>query len=309
MYTTRPYQNWHDLQTIADLAYGASPNFLHVIDLPYRLASWTLDKPQNFQFWHDEAGTLLAVAIVQEAFLTLEYIIHPWGDRAVLEPEILRWGLQRGQMVANEQATTFPINVWLRNDHLQLDRVALLEAHGLLPGVNEDVTMQCDLGQVGSLGEMLAVVPAGFKIRPLRGQAEVAAYVELHQAAFGSTVMRQGWRMRTLQMPQYRPELDLVAEAGDGRLAAFCISWLHPQQPLAQIEPLGVHPDFQRMGLGKAILATALQRLHMRNVQFVSLFTSADNKPALKLYESVGFQKKYTMSNYRLLFRPTNDDE
>lgn len=304
-YTTRPYQNWHDLQAIADLAYGIGPNFLHVIDLPYRLASWTLDKPQNFQFWHDEKGKLLAVAIVQEAFLTLEYIIHPRVDRAVLEPEIVQWGVQRGQMVANEQATTFPINVWLRSDHPQPERVSRLQAQGLMPGARQDVTMQCDLGK-DHFSEEMFPVPDGFRIRPLRGQTEVAAYVTLHRAAFGSTVMRESWRMRTLQMPQYRPELDLVAVAPDGRLAAFCIGWLHPQQPLAQIEPMGVHPEFHRLGLGQAILAAVLQRLRIRNVQFVSLFTSADNHPAIKLYQSLDFQEQYTMLSYRLLFRPTN---
>jgi mycothiol synthase len=305
MYTTRQYQNWHDLQAIADMAYGTGPNFLHVMDLPYRLASWTLDKPQNFQFWHNAEGKLMAVAIMQEAFLSLEYIIHSMADQAVLEPEILQWALQRGQMVANEQATTFPINVWLRSDHLQPDRVALLEALGLIPGTLQLVTMQCELSKVDLPDETLAL-PDGFKIRPLRGQAEVAAYVELHQAAFGSKVMRESWRMRTLQMPQYRPELDLVAVTADGRLAAFGIGWLHPQQPLAQIEPMGVHPDFQRLGLGQAILAALLQRLHIRNVQFVSLFTTTENVPAIKLYESIGFRKQYTMFSYHQLFRPTH---
>jgi ribosomal protein S18 acetylase RimI-like enzyme len=289
------------------MAYAAGPHFLHVIDLPYRLASWTLDKPQNFQFWHNAEGRLMAVAIMQEAFLSLEYIIHPMVDQAVLEPEILQWALQRGQMVANEQATTFPINVWLRSDHPQPERVALLQERGLMPGARQDVTMQCDLGKDHFSDEMFPV-PNGFRIRPLRGQAEVAAYVELHQAAFGSTVMREGWRMRTLQMPQYRPELDLVAVAEDGRLAAFCIGWLHPQQPLAQIEPMGVHPDFHRLGLGQAILAAVLQRLQIRNIQFVSLFTTTDNVPAIKLYESVGFQKKYTMRSYRQLFHPATID-
>lgn len=304
MYLTRPYENWHDLQAIADLSYGAGPHFLHVMDLPYRLASWTLDKPQNFRLWHDAAGRLMAVGIVQEAFLALEYLIHPQADRPVLEPEILQWGLERGPAVANEQATTFPINVWLRSDHPQPDRAALLESYGLAPA-GTDVTMRCDLTQ----RHIPENVPGGFTIRPLRGQADVAAYVELHRAAFGSTVMRESWRMRILQMPQYRPELDLVAVAEDGRLAAFCIGWLHPHQPLAQIEPMGVHPDFHRLGLGQAILAAVLQRLRIRNIQFVSLFTTTDNVPAIKLYESLGFQEQYTMRSYRRLFKPTDDED
>jgi mycothiol synthase len=303
-YMTRPYQSWHDLQTIADFAYGVGSHFLHTIDLPYRLASWTLDKPQNFRFWYDSADKLAAVAIVQEAFLALEYMIHPAADRAILELEIVRWGLQRGQEVANEQATTFPINVWLRDDQPQFDRIKLLEANGLALSTRQSVTLQCDLRDIYLPDETL-LLPDGFQIRPLRGQTEIADYVALHRAAFASTVMREGWRMRTLQMPQYWPELDLVIVAPDGRLAAFCIGWLHPQQPLARIEPMGVHPDFHRLGLGRAILLTLSRRLQMRNVQFVSLHTTADNNPAIRLYESIGFQKQYSMLGYRHLFRPT----
>ncbi|GJM41807.1 MAG: hypothetical protein DHS20C20_20890 [Ardenticatenaceae bacterium] len=302
-YTTRPYQSWQDLQAIADLAYVSGPNFLHVIDLPYRLASWTVDKPKNFRFWYDTANKLVAVAILQEAFLALEYMIHPAADRSILEPEIVRWGWLRGQEVANEQATTFPINVWLRDDQPQLDRIKLLEVSGLALSSRQMVTLECDLSEL-NLSKEMPRLSAGFQIRPLRGQSEVAAYVALHQAAFASTVMQEGWRMRTLQMPQYRPELDLVVLAPDGRLAAFCVGWLHPHQPLARIEPMGVHPDFHRLGLGRAILTTLFQRLQARNVQFVSLHTTADNEPAIKLYEAVGFHKQFTMLGYRHLFYP-----
>ena len=301
IYTTRPYQNWHDLQAIADLAYLTSSHFLHVIDLPYRLASWALDKPKNFRFWHNESGKLVAVAILQEAFLALEYLIHPAAEWATLEQQIVKWGMQRGGEVADEQATTFPINVWLRDDQPQPERIALLEANGLALSSVQFVVMQCDLSQV-DIPDDPPQLPDGFQIRPLRGQVEVADYVALHRAAFGSAVMRHGWRMRTLQMPQYRPELDLLTVAPDGRLAAFCIGWLHPQQPLARVEPMGVHPDYHRLGLGKAILTSLLQRLHARNVHFVSLHTTADNEPAINLYRSMGFQKQYTMVSYRHLF-------
>jgi len=33
--------------------------------------------------------------------------------------------------------------------------------------------------------------------------------------------------IRTLQQSPYRPELDLVVATSDGRLAAFCVCWLH----------------------------------------------------------------------------------
>ena len=66
-------------------------------------------------------------------------------------------------------------------------------------------------------------IPAGFSIRPLKGQSEVAAYVDLHQTAFGTKNMTLEWRRRTLQQPAYRPDLDIVVEQiGDGeQLVAY----------------------------------------------------------------------------------------
>ena len=52
--------------------------------------------------------------------------------------------------------------------------------------------------------------PTGFAIRALAGAAEASACAAVHRAAFGSgSPMTGTWRARTLEMPQYRAELDL----------------------------------------------------------------------------------------------------
>ena len=52
---------------------------------------------------------------------------------------------------------------------------------------------------------------------------------------------------------------------------------------------MGTHPDFQRRGLGKAMMLEALRRLKDRGMISAVLCTNVDNTPAIKLYESVGF--------------------
>ncbi len=93
-----------------------------------------------------------------------------------------------------------------------------------------------------------APLPPGFHIRPLAGAGEIDAYVALHQAVFQSKSMNSEWRQRTLQRAEYEPDLDLVVEAPNGQLAAFCIGWLDRSRaygkPAGQIEPMGVHADF-----------------------------------------------------------------
>lgn len=64
-------------------------------------------------------------------------------------------------------------------------------------------------------------------------------------------------------MPQYQPELDIVAVASDGSLAGFCVGWLNSERHTGLIEPLGVHPRFHHLGIGRALLLEALRRFRL----------------------------------------------
>jgi hypothetical protein len=51
-----------------------------------------------------------------------------------------------------------------------------------------------------------------------------------HRAAFGTEYLTVEERLATMREPEYDPELDLLAVAPDGRLAAYCmcfIRWRH----------------------------------------------------------------------------------
>jgi ribosomal protein S18 acetylase RimI-like enzyme len=136
-------------------------------------------------------------------------------------------------------------------------------------------------------------LPARFTVRPLAGPAEAGAVAALHRAAFGTANMTAAWRARVLARPEYRPGLDLVVIAPDQRLAATCLAWLDPAAPggaRGQIEPLGVHPDFQRRGIGRAILAAVLRALHAQGATGGSVITDDVRDGPRALYELAGFR-------------------
>jgi ribosomal protein S18 acetylase RimI-like enzyme len=64
-----------------------------------------------------------------------------------------------------------------------------------------------------------------------------------------------------------------------------------------QVEPLAIHPDYQRKGLGRAILTEGLRRLHAYGVRKAHIEVDCDNPAAISLYESVGYKP-----DYRVLF-------
>lgn len=145
------------------------------------------------------------------------------------------------------------------------------------------------------------VLPAGFLLRPLVGECEVEAYVDLHRAVFGSQNMTRVWRERTLLCPEHIPELDLVVVEPDGRLAGLCVCWLDRtgESAKGQIEPLGVRADLAKQGLGRGLLSEGLRRLYRLGAQQVYVETDSYRNPALSLYESVGFRVKQDVLVYR----------
>ena len=303
----RPYTGEPDLQAMAALANAFPALNLHVADLPYRFSSWALDDPANIALWVDPGGALLGWAILQAPFWTIDAALHP-AAAPTLYPQILSWADARARQIAGTPAGR---PLWFVNVFSgQHDRIGALEAAGFADqaDVGEDSWSKVLLRRDGGLPLPETALPPGFTIRPLAGAAEVDAYVALHQAVFGSKNMTGAWRARTLARPEYRPDLDLLAVAPDGRLAAFCICWLNRSPSGAitgQVEPLGVHADFQRLGLGRTILVEGLRRVRDHGATAVAVETDNYRDAAFALYTGVGFRVVEDV----LVFRKEYDED
>ncbi len=99
--------------------------------------------------------------------------------------------------------------------------------------------------------------------------------------------------------PAYVPELDLVTESPDGQFASFCMCWLDPVNRVGLFEPVGTHPDFQRLGLGKAVMLEGLRRMQTGGMQTAIVGAESDNLAAQSLYRSMGFQAVNRLWTYR----------
>ena len=290
-----------DKRAMAALVYDFPAGNVHVMDLPYRLSSWALDDPDNIGLWVNAEGRLLAWAVMQTPFWTIDYAYHP-DARTNLHRQILAWADHRARQVLD---TPSGHPMWFVNVFAsQTDRIRDLEEAGFASqaDVGEDSWSKVLMRRSAQIPVVDCSPPAGFTIRPLAGECEVEAYVQLHRAVFASKNMTTEWRTRTLCRPEYLSELDLVAVAPDGRLAAFCICWLNEDsegKPNGQIEPLGVHEDFRRLGLGQAILSEGLRRLYLCGADRVYIDTDKYRNAALELYEAVGFRLVQDVLVYR----------
>lgn len=302
-----PYTGIHDLPAMRALACAFPDENLRRTDLPYRFSSWALDDADNAALWRDENGSLVGWAILQRPFWSVDYAYHPLAGEE-LHRQILEWADARARAVLN---TPYSLPCWFVTAFAgQDERIATLEAAGFAcqADVGEDSWSKVWLRRPAGLPVKEYRIPAGFTIRSLAGEAEVEAYVELHQTVFGTKNMTAAWRSRSLRQPEYRPDLDVVVQAPDGRLAAFCIGWLNRTegQPVSgQVEPLGCRAEFRRYALGRVALAEVLRRLQAAGAGDIFVETDNYRDTAWRLYENVGFEKIRDI----LIFRKDYGDE
>jgi len=301
--TARKLYNDNDMRAMEALACSCRASHLHVTDLPYRLSSWALDDPENVRLWVDGQNQMFGWMVMQVSFYTLDFVCRPELE-VILLPEMLAWAYQRS--LAHPEI--IPIGTpegrpcWFVNVFAdESTQIRILEEVGFAnqANVGEYSWTKVWLERPADLPVKDYRIPAGFSVRPMAGEAEAESYVDLHRATFGSKIMSVDWRKRTIRHPNHVADLDLVVEAPDGRLAAFCIGWLAAEAQVGQIEPLGCHPDFRRYALGRIALAEGLRRLKAHRAQKIHVETDNWRGTAKDLYESIGFQVVRDVLVYR----------
>jgi ribosomal protein S18 acetylase RimI-like enzyme len=111
--------------------------------------------------------------------------------------------------------------------------------------------------------------------------------------------MTREWRQRTLEHPAYRNELDIVVEAPDGQLVAFCVCWFDEASGTGHVEPLGCHQDFRKYALGRVALSHGLHRLQSLSAKNIFVETDSYRNTAFRLYESFDFEVIQNVLVYR----------
>jgi mycothiol synthase len=109
-------------------------------------------------------------------------------------------------------------------------------------------------------------VPAGYTIRSMGDVTEFPARSWASWRAFHPDEPDEdyeGWKWyHNIQAgPLYRRDLDIVAAAATGEIAAFCTLWYDDVTRSAVCVLVGTAPEHQRRGLGKAVMHEGLRRL------------------------------------------------
>jgi mycothiol synthase len=234
--------------------------------------------------WED-AGNLVAILMPDGGPGEAHLLVHPILRTRELEEEMLNIAEER--LAAINPDGLHKLYVWApEQDRLRQD---ILGGQGYIKGDWPEYQWRRQLGvPIPDAG-----LAPGYSIRSLEDGLELlercyASGLAFHDGDIKLAINNRkdpGWYRNIQTAPLYRRDLDLVAIAPEGAIAAFCTIWFDDTTRSAYFEPVATVPEYQRRGISKALLTEGLRRLNRMGATtaFVSGYSAAANS----LYQSV----------------------
>jgi len=167
-----------------------------------------------------------------------------------------------------------------------------------------------------TLGEIQPVT-SKYSIRTFIPSLDNQAFLDLNNKVFADYPDQGGWSEDDLKVRVNESWFDdkgfFVAE-DKGELIGFCWTKIHGahthshnggdddhgHEALGEIYVLAVHPDYKGQGIGRDLTITGLNYLKYQGLNNVMLYVGVENKPALNLYKSLGFNEFGSDVMYRV---------
>ncbi len=293
--TSRFYETECDLQQMQGLLVEARSRtddwrYAHVGELLFQflMVACHLVPQEHIRLWYDDSK-LVGYAVLGED-PSFDWQVLPEYEWCGIETEAMAWAETRLAELRTRDAQRWSGHLvsGARQDNAK--RTAFLEQHGFRPGGQfSEVNMLRWLDR--PIPE--AMIPAGYQVR---------AVDEANEISDRAAAQREVWHPWTvgnvsgadyayfMQLPGYHRDLDVVAVTPDGVIAAYVNGWIDPLNRIGDFGPVGARPAYRRQGLTRAVLLEGLRRMQAHGMNRVAVSTGVSNMPAMRLYESVGFE-------------------
>lgn len=243
------------------------------------------------QLWETAGGELVGY-VLAESRDDAHIQIHP--DFRHLEPEMVAWAEDHLGAAAEGGGRALEIYTYeydaLRQRILAERGYAKMEYGGMIRHL-----------RLGQQPLPQPEVAPGYTLRTTDPDdpADCQRIADLLNAAFGRTFHNaQEYRNFTRHAPCFRRDLDLVMVAPGVEFAAYIGIPYDAPNRFGIFEPVCTHPDHQRKGLARALMAEGLLRLRALGAVDVTVDTG-DAAAANAFYTAMGFTEAYKGYSWR----------
>lgn len=140
-------------------------------------------------------------------------------------------------------------------------------------------------------------MPEGVKIQPWRieTEAEQQAYLEAYDEALGDEGKNLSELQQFMASEVWSDGTTFTAFAdtgsADSRVVGSVAIWYHPDSVcVGKTEAVFVIPEWRRRGVARYLLKESMRYLRERGLAYAELEMDSANKPALGLYQSLGYR-------------------
>jgi mycothiol synthase len=269
--------------------------YLHPGDIPHRLYNGMRGRfplAEIVRLW-EKAGEIIGFACAYPSWHAYDVQVHPEFRDGDVERTALQWAYQQTyhwmtQMSHHHKPVVTDV---MSGDPARRDQLLLLGYHERRQTM---VLAGCPLRGLLPSPQL----PASFRLRSATGFDDASRLAAVHRGAFGTTWTAEQYRDEVMAKPGYESSREIVVEAPDGRLAAFCVYWIDPGNRIGYFEPVGTHQEFQRQGLARVLMYHTMYLMQQQGMQWARVMYEIDNPASSQLYLSLGFRPQCDLYQY-----------
>ena len=252
--------NWH-ISRLEDWKFGG--NSMRLNDDPDFFIN-------NAHLWRNENGKLIGFCISEYGGNGIHIQAHP--KFLDVESEILLW-VEEVWSKDKNQIETFAYDIDKRKQQLLAGRgfkesghVAILREYNLKRPI------------------VKAPLASGFRIEKLIENRNYDSLLDAINKSFKRSFSR-AFMTSILSAPSISEEWIFSVVNSSGRHISFCFASIDRANKTAAIDPIGTHPEYQKRGHAKSVIARSFEELQEEGIQTAFIASGPEPLPSNRLYD------------------------